>query len=204
MRKNLIIAGLIFWNLILMTVLVFVWVKGPHSSHAVPNMSFAGSTQGDIVTTDVQEFTFKAGEHLNGDVAPQIAERAFAITAVFDRQQQDGVIVAQGGLAHGYALYVVDGELLFAVRRNQALTTVSGGKLGEGRHKLAATFSKTGELGLVVDGRPAATAKTAGVITLTPVDGLDVGADRGAPVGLYEVPNSFGGTIDAVTVKTFQ
>ena len=204
MRKNLIIAGLILWNLILMVALVYVWSKGPRSSHADSNANLLGSKQGHAGAAEVEEFTFKAGEHVNGDVAPQIADRAFAIVATFDAQQQDGVIVAQGGLAHGYTLYVQDGELLFAVRRNQALTSVSGGKLGEGRHKVTATFTKTGDVGLSVDGRPSVTAKAAGAIALTPVDGLDVGADRGAPVGPYAVPNSFAGTIDSVTVRTVQ
>ena len=204
MRKNLIIAGLVFWNLILMAALVYVWVKGPRSSHSVTNVSVAGQIQERASTNEVEEFTFRAGEHLNGDVAPQIADRALIITARFDTQQQDGVIIAQGGLAHGYALYVQDGELLFAVRRNQSLTIVSGGKISEGRHKATATFAKTGDVELVVDDRPAATGKAAGAIALTPVDGLYVGADRGAPVGLYEVPNSFGGMIESVTVKTVQ
>lgn len=204
MRKNIIIAGLIFWNFILMAALIYIWANWQRSSDAATNVSVAGQKPDNAAGADVEEFTFKAGEHLNGDVAPQIADRALTITALFDSQQQDGVIVAQGGLAHGYTLYVQDGELLFGVRRNQALTTVSGGKLGEGRHKVTATFAKSGDIGVILDARPPATGKAAGAIALTPVDGLDVGADRGAPVGSYAVPNSFGGAIETVIVKTAQ
>ena len=204
MRKNLIIAGLVFWNLILMAALVYVWMTGRHSSPAVSNMNPPAQRQENPAAAEVEEFTFRTGEHLNGDVAPQIAERTLTVTATFDAQQKDGVIIAQGGLAHGYSLYVQDGELFFAVRRNQSLTIVSGGKAGEGRHKVTATFAKAGDLSVAVDGRAPVTGKAAGAITLTPVDGLDVGADRGAPVGLYSVPNSFAGVIEAVTLKTAQ
>ena len=53
-----------------------------------------------------------------------------------------------------------------------------------------------------MDGKPAATGQAAGGLTVEPVDGLDVGGDRGAPVGLYPVPNDFGGTIESVSLKT--
>jgi arylsulfatase len=135
-------------------------------------------------------------------VAPQLVQRALAITAVFDTQGNDGVIVAQGGLAHGYAIYVQDGEIFFALRRNNALTLVSGGKVMAGRRVVTATLAKDGALSVALDGQAPATGKAAGTLILTPIDGLDVGADRGASVGNYTVPNSFGGTIETVTVKT--
>jgi hypothetical protein len=63
-------------------------------------------------------------------------------------------------------------------------------------------LAKTGDLSVALDGQAAATGKAAGTITMQPIDGLDIGADRGAPVGLYEMPNSFGGTIEVVSLKT--
>jgi hypothetical protein len=55
---------------------------------------------------------------------------------------------------------------------------------------------------VALEGKPPATGQVAGGIAVEPVDGFDVGGDRGAPVGLYEVPNAFGGTIDTVSLKT--
>lgn len=147
------------------------------------------------------EFTFHAGDHLDGSAAPPIAGRAFTITAVFDARQQDGVIVAQGGLVHGYALYVEGGELFFALRRNNALTTAHAGPVGNGRRTATASFSRTGEMSIALDGNPPGVATAAGAITMIPTEGLDVGADRGAPVGPYQAGNAFGGVIEGVTVK---
>ena len=148
-----------------------------------------------------EEFTFTPGDHVDGSAAPQIAARAFSIAAVFDAQQQDGVIIAQGGLAHGYTLYVEGGHLFFAVRRNNVLTTASAGPLSNGRHTVVASFSQRGELSVALDGNATGSARAAGLITLHPTDGLDVGADRGAPVGPYAVSNPFGGSIESVTLR---
>src|SRR4030095_10253393 len=65
-------------------------------------------------------FTLNQGDHLDRDDAPGIANRGFRIMADVDVQKPEGVIVAQGGTAHGYALYVDKGKLTFLV--------LSGGK----------------------------------------------------------------------------
>ena len=92
--------------------------------------------------------------------------------------------------------------MLFAIRRLGVLTTLSGGKVSAGRQTVTATLSKAGELALRRDGNVPTTGLVAGAITMQPVSGLDIGADRGAPVGPYEMPNSFGGTIEIVSLKT--
>ena len=201
MRKNLIIGGLIVWNLILMAALIFVWAGARRTQVHGTATSAARTTEAGLVAGE-QNFTYKTGERLVGDKAPPIVERNLTITATFDTQDKGGVIMAHGGLAQGYALYVQDGQLFFVVRRNNALTTVDAGKVTAGRHTLKATFLKTGELRVALDGKPRATGQAAGGIMAEPVDGFDVGGDRGAPVGLYDVPNDFGGTIDTVSLKT--
>ena len=110
--------------------------------------------------------------------------------------------MAQGGLAQGYALFVQNRQLFFVVLRNNTLTALDGGKVTVGRHTLTATYSKTGALSVALDGKRPATGKAAGGITAEPVDCLDVGGDRGAPVGLYAGPYEFGGTIESVSLKT--
>src|SRR5687767_13932502 len=174
MKKNVRIGGLLAWNLILTAVLLYVLATWRRPASAlVPNgnLETAKATE----ENGPQEFNFQAGQRLNSDVAPQIANRGLAITARLDAQDQDGVIIAQGGLAHGYALYVQNGELVFAARRNQTPTTVSAGKLAAGRHTIRANWTKAGDLTLAVDGGPPATAKAGGAMTVTPTDGLDVG-----------------------------
>jgi hypothetical protein len=202
MIKNIIIAGLVLWSLVLTIALAYVLMNWQPASKATTSAQRSTPTDDARIETPTHEFTFKAGVHLAGNIAPPAVGRALTIIAAFDAQQKDGVIIAHGGAGHGYALYIQEAELFFALRRETVLTTVSGGKVGEGRHTVTAALTKTGELRVTLDGHPPAVGQAAGTITSAPSDGLDVGADRGAAVGPYAPPNPFGGTIEFVTLKT--
>lgn len=202
MKKNIVIVGLAVSNLILMVALIYVCLKWRESGAATSAFTGEIGVQHRNQGTGPQEFTFQSPAHLAGNDAPLILERALTITATFDTQENDGVVVAQGGSGNGYALYVQDGELLFSFRRLNELTTVSGGKVKAGRQSVTVTLSKAGEIVLAHDGKAAAKGMAAGAVAGQPVDGLDIGADRGAPVGPYQMPNTFGGTIEMVSLKT--
>src|SRR4029079_16759911 len=80
--------------------------------------------------------------------SPNIARRSFSVTATFDAQGKDGVIVAQGGSGQGSALYVQQGNLFFAVRRAKFLTTVSAGEIPAGLHTAKARLKRSGDISL--------------------------------------------------------
>lgn len=199
MKKNFVIAALIVWNFVLMGALVLVFIRSRSSSD---DRSEIKATAANADNGGAQEFTFSAGENLTGDAAPQVGGRSLTLAAVIDTQTKDGVIISQGGDWHGYTLYVQDGELFFAVRRDQALTIVPGGKIAEGRRTVTATWEKAGDLDLVMDGRSLATGKAEGEIRVTPLGGLEVGSDSGGAVGPYKAPNKFGGTIYTASLRT--
>jgi arylsulfatase len=150
-----------------------------------------------------KRFTLKAGDTLDRPEAPAIANRGFTITAKFDAKAPDGVIVAQGGVAQGYALFLKDNILTFVVRpRNKALTTVAAPQaLPAGPHTAVAHHDANGAITHTVDGRPAATGKAVGPVNGMPVDGLDVGADHNGLVGPYGEKNTFTGTLDSLTIE---
>jgi arylsulfatase len=202
MKKNIVIAGLACSNPILLAALIYVCVKWSAPRPPLVQAGPVSSIPRPDADTGAQEFTFKAPGHVAENDMPLVLNRALTITATFDTQEKDGVIIAQGGVVQGYALYVQDGELWFALRRLKVLTTVSGGKVSAGRQTVTATLSKAGELALARNGIAPATAQAAGTLTVQPVDGLDIGADRGAPVGPYKIPNAFEGTIETINLKT--
>jgi arylsulfatase A-like enzyme len=151
-------------------------------------------------TNKETRFVLKSGDRLARANAPAIGRRGFTITTSFDAAGREGVIVAQGGSAHGYALFLNEGKLTFAIRRGGTLTSVATANEISGRHNAVARLGANGELTLTLDGAQVAKSKAAGTLTM-PQDGLDVGMDEGAAVGPYAGPNPFAGKIETVVIE---
>ncbi len=145
--------------------------------------------------------------------AAQIPNRSHTITAYLDvpRGGADGVLVAEGGVSGGYALYIKDGrptyeynyaaQTRYKVIGSEVLAPgpnvirmeshYDGGGLGKGATvMLFVNDRKVGE------GRLPKTAW--GRFT---VEDFDIGADTGSPVSAdYASPNRFTGTIKKVEI----
>ncbi|HEY5910981.1 MAG TPA: arylsulfatase [Verrucomicrobiae bacterium] len=147
-------------------------------------------------------FALKMGDHLERAKAPAIAGRGFTITANFDARKpdQNGVIVAQGGTAHGYTLFLERGKLTFLVRAAGEATSISAPEKVEGVHTAVARLQRDGTVTLTLDGKTVGGGKAPGLVTSMPVDGLDVGCDTAGAVGPYSGENSFEGRIESVVV----
>jgi arylsulfatase len=150
-------------------------------------------------------------------IAPRILNRPHSITATVELTDgQEGVLVAQGGAAGGYSLYVKDRKLHYAynylgVRRYHVATP----KLAKGRHELRFEFEPTGapdvahgkgtpaRAQLYVDDKLA--AQTELPVTI-PIDigiteGLTCGRDDGSTVtDDYAAPFAFTGKLEQVTI----
>ncbi len=113
----------------------------------------------------------------------------------------DGVLIAQGGGAHGFALYLSDGVPRFAIRSGGGLSEVAAEKavpLGKPVH-LAAVFDDQAQMHLYVDGRRVASADGA-MITTQPSVAFHVGRNPSSPVGQYDPPHAFGGELHDIRV----
>ena len=144
---------------------------------------------------------WKSGDTLASNVAPQVAGHGFQISARIDSTAPKGVILAQGGAANGYALFVHDGKLALALRVQRALTVITADKpLESGARKITAQLAADGKLTLTVDGEKVGEGK-ASLIPKQPGEGLNVGGDGNNAVGEYEAPNEFGGKVENATVS---
>ena len=147
-----------------------------------------------------KRFDLKPGANLPKQDAPQTAGKSLTIEAHLTTPG-NGVIIAQGGLAHGYTLYVQNGKPAFSTRTRGKLTTLTASEaLPKGPCTIAVHLPITGDVVLTVNGKDVARVKSPGAIA-TPADGLTVGRDGGDPVGPYEGPREFGGEIEGVTVR---
>jgi len=146
-------------------------------------------------------FALKEGDHLEREQAPAIAHRGLTITAKFDLTRPDGVIVAQGGNRHGYALFLEKGKLVFLTRVGGTPASVAIDAVANGAHTAVAHIAQTGAMTLTLDGNATITSPNAAqIFSIMPTDGLDVGADEGGLVGPYPDRNPFSGTIDSVVI----
>ncbi len=147
-----------------------------------------------------KRYRLRQGDDLSGKDAPAYGGRSVTITASFDSEGADGVIVAQGGDKQGYALYIRDGKLVLGVRDSWKLTeAIASEQLVSGSTKVTATISTNGKMLLVVDGKVAAEADAKCVLAQAG-DGLQVGDDKIKPVGNYST-TGFAGTISEVKLR---
>ena len=147
-----------------------------------------------------KKFALQTGADLPKADAPQTSDRSLTIEARL-KSIGNGVIVAQGGVTHGYTLYVEDGKPAFSMRHKGKMTTLTSDEaLPKGACTIAVELHVAGDVVLIVNGKDAARAKSPGAVT-TPGDGLTVGQDGGDPVGPYQGPQEFQGKIEKVTIK---
>jgi arylsulfatase A-like enzyme len=172
----------------------------PAPAAAVPSPAPAPSAA--PVATASATGPWKYGDTLPKDQSPQIAGHGLAIAAQIEATGPEGVIVAQGGGGNGFALYLHEGKLAFAIRAKKQLSAVTSEKpLPPGAHKVEAKFTSDLEVALFVDGQPFGEGKADAFIANQPVEGLTVGNDGKGAVGDYTAPNDFAGKIENVTVQ---
>ncbi len=149
-----------------------------------------------------RRFVLKQGDVLAREASPRVDGVPFRVTATVEAGAGDGVIVAQGGSSLGYALYVREGKLEFAVRdRNRQTVVAAAGPVSADKVVITASVAADGTLTLAADGRRLGAAKAAGPISSMPLDGVEVGRDDAGLVGRYGAENAFGGTVHEVRIE---
>lgn len=150
-------------------------------------------------------YRYTSGQTVPPAAAPAVANAPFTITAEVISDGSDGVIVAHGGAQSGYALYLQDGRLKFTVRiRGQESTFETDpppvGKLVT----IGARLLADGAMRIRLRQDLPQVVMAPGLIPVLPGDGLEVGRDLKSPVGNYQAPFAWSGTIQSVVVEVGQ
>ena len=147
-------------------------------------------------------------------VQPSLVDQPITVRATIGPKISDGVILQHGGQFCGYALYVENGKPAFAIMDiprplhwnslTPAHEVLTGNhKLIPGkRHQLEARLQKNGTTILTVDGTEVARGLTQ-TLSIHPAGVMQLGAvpDKHIPIGNYEPPFRFKGSIESVTVE---
>ena len=160
-------------------------------------------------------FTYYEGDvRIPEGSSPETKNRSFSIKADLEvpAKGADGMIITQGGLFGGWALYLEKGKPTFHYNTVNLYhyTIASPQELAPGKHTLVFDFKydgggvgKGGTGTLSADGKQIAQGKIERTVPIrySLDEGLDVGEDTGTPVNLtYDVPYKFTGKIDKVTI----
>lgn len=164
-------------------------------------------------------FSYAAGTNrIPEGSAPPIYQRTHTITASIDVGEDgaQGVIVAEGGSAGGYTLYVEEGKLVyeynfFGKERNKI---VSAAKLPSGKVQVEMDYQQKpitkanpavgGTVTLSVNGKQVAQGEVPHVVPsrFSATETLDIGADLGSTVSEdYTPPHAFNGKIEKVNIE---
>lgn len=138
---------------------------------------------------------------LNKPTAFNLPNHPFTVMAWVKTDAKTGVIVARGGAANGYSLYIKDGLPKFGCRGGSGPLYLAAGKQpisGDWTH-LAGIIDKD-QVSLFVNGKLAGTAKSNGYVTGTGGQGMEIGFDVGNSAA--EISDALEGIIDEVKVFT--
>ena len=136
------------------------------------------------------------------DDAPDYPNRAFTVTVNIGQPGKDGVLVAQGGDAHGWALFFEKGALHFAINRAGKLEDIATADPSIATAKtITASLAADGSVTIRADDREILQSKFTNLPAVLPADGLQVGRDLAGTVGNYVAPFAFDGKIRRAVIE---
>ncbi len=133
--------------------------------------------------------------------SPRIANRPLTITGDVRARGRFGVIAAQGGREHGWAIHLLNGKLAFDVRVNEKVKRIVATADAPKRFSFRAALTAD-HMTITVDGKVVATGRSPGLITVQPLDALCIGFDDRTAAGDYEAPNRLDGDVSEFDVDT--
>lgn len=175
------------------------WTAWARRANVLPLGTWRGQKKNANYNRKQKDFSFKPGADVSAEAGPFVQGRSIRIQASL-KSTGEGVIVAQGGEADGYSLYIRDGHLTFTTRVKGKVTTIaSAEKVAAGESLIEATLATDGHVRLEGAGIKTS-GRTPGPMAVQPIDGLQVGSDAGGPVGIYEAPFKFQGELNFVQI----
>jgi arylsulfatase A-like enzyme len=160
-------------------------------------------------------YTFYPGAtHLYDALAPGTRNRTHTFTAYVDIPAggADGVLVAEGGTASGYALYIKNGRPGYTYNyfRREVTTVAATDPLPAGKSVIELHFAYDGggmgkgaTVTLIVNGKKVGEARLAHTVprAYSFEETFDVGEDTASAVGPYEAPFVFSGKLERLELR---
>jgi outer membrane protein assembly factor BamB len=128
-------------------------------------------------------------------------KKPLTVEAWIQADRPDGVVLAHGGPAVGYALVLQGGKPQFLVRTKEEVTIAKSKVETVGRWThLVGVLNEGKQVKLYINGKLVDEVQAPSLLPSEPAQGLEVGADDAGAVGNYKSPLGFTGMIDEVRV----
>lgn len=128
-------------------------------------------------------------------------KKPLTVEAWVQADRPDGVVLAHGGPAVGYALVLQGGKPQFMVRTKEEVTIAKSKVETVGRWThLVGVLNEGKQVKLYINGKLVDEVQAPSLLPSEPAQGLEVGADDAGAVGNYKSPLGFTGMIDEVRV----
>jgi arylsulfatase len=149
--------------------------------------------------TNQLKFKLEQNDNLDRHTGPYVVDRGIIFSAHLS-DAVDGVLVAQGGVTHGWAVYLEDGKLCIATTNSGARTIISSAEPISGAGQVKTVIQRNGKVRINWNGQQVGEGQLDSLLSEQPADGLQVGSDDQGNVGDYETPNTFDAEISEVTI----
>jgi len=147
-----------------------------------------------------KEFDLKTGDTFTRETSPDIANRAFTVTAQLEKLPAQGVIAAQGGSSFGWTFFIKEGQLHFTVRNSGEPFTVSAAIPTDAKGNFQARVTRKALI-LHADKKRIGVKKGSPLITSHPLDSLEIGQDTGGIVGDYDQDFALNVALNSLTIS---
>jgi len=137
--------------------------------------------------------------------SPDVTGKELLVKASLVKRNDNlqGVIVAQGGKANGFALFIQDGKLNFVVNQNNKTFTAATSEPLPEKFDVFASLTQNGIMSIDIDGNKVAGAKAVSLFTKPLIQNIRIGRDAEGDdnIGKYEGAFSLRGDMQNASVE---
>ncbi len=166
----------------------------PVASPGLPNRNTGKPSK------EIDWLKVKIGDVYTSGNSPNVANRAFSVSALVEGDELSGIVAAQGGEVVGYSLYVKGAECVFAVRLSNSVIHRVKAPIGSGKSTINAGVDAKGTLSLQINDKDIALAP-GGLIVKHPAESFCIGHDDKMLVDQEAVTTPFMGKLIKLKVE---
>ncbi|MCF2491594.1 PVC-type heme-binding CxxCH protein [Dyadobacter sp. CY347] len=158
------------------------------------------------VTKALSKEVYPLGRRNTLQYPPDVSGKEITIKASITKAKDkalQGFIAGQGGKEGGYALYIQDGKLVFAVKQHGTLSQAATSDPLPEKFDVVASLTKTGDMTIAIDGKEAAKGKAHMLFATPLINSVRTGEDMEGEdkIGSYGDKFGFAGNFQKASLE---